>query len=56
MKNEPRAASVIAKTECKLVSLDRHSFKRLMGSLEGLMRRKLEVYENFFTSGQQLVK
>jgi cAMP-dependent protein kinase regulator len=45
MKNEPRAANVIAKTDCKLVSLDRHSFKRLMGPLDGILRRNMEIYE-----------
>ena len=30
LRNEPRAANVIAKNDCTLVSVDRHSFKRLM--------------------------
>jgi cAMP-dependent protein kinase regulator len=47
LKNEPRAANVVAKTNCKLVTLDRHSFKRLMGPLDEVMRRKMEVYEHF---------
>ena len=34
LKNEPRAANVIAKTDCVLVSMDRHSVKRLLGPLE----------------------
>ena len=33
LKNEPRAANIIAKTELKVASLDRHSFKRLLGPL-----------------------
>lgn len=47
MKNEPRAANVIAKTDCKVVSLDRHSFKRLMGPLDTILRRNMENYEVF---------
>ena len=47
IQNEPRAANVIAKTDCKVVSLDRHSFKRLMGPLDGILRRNMEVYEAF---------
>ena len=47
LRNEPRAANVIAKTYCKLVSLDRHSFKRLMGPLDAILRRNMEVYEAF---------
>jgi cAMP-dependent protein kinase regulator len=47
IQNEPRAANVIAKTNCKLVSLDRHSFKRLMGPLDGILRRNMEIYEAF---------
>lgn len=47
MVNEPRAANVIAITDCKLVSLDRHSFKRLMGPIDDVMRRRMETYEHF---------
>ena len=47
LKNEPRAANVVAKTECTVVSMDRHSFKRLMGPLEELLKRNLEIYEKF---------
>jgi cAMP-dependent protein kinase regulator len=47
LKNEPRAANIVCKTDCRLVSLDRHSFKRLMGPLDAIMRRNMEVYEAF---------
>ena len=47
IQNEPRAANVIAVTDCKLVSLDRHSFKRLMGPLDTILRRNMEVYEAY---------
>ena len=47
MKNEPRAANVIAKGDCTVVLLDRHSFKRLLGPIDDLLKRNLEVYENF---------
>lgn len=49
LKNEPRAANIFAKTDCTLVSVDRHSFKRLMGPLDTLMRRRMDVYEHFVT-------
>lgn len=47
IQNEPRAANVIAKTNCKLVSMDRHSFKRLMGPLDTILIRNMEVYEAY---------
>ena len=47
LRNEPRAAYVIAKTDVKIVSVDRHSFKRLMGPLDDILRRNMEVYEAF---------
>ena len=47
LKNEPRAANVIAKGDCSLVTLDRHSFKRLLGPLEDMLKRNMEIYENF---------
>jgi cAMP-dependent protein kinase regulator len=45
LKNEPRAANVIAKTDALVVSLDRQSFKRLMGPMEDILRRNMEVYD-----------
>jgi cAMP-dependent protein kinase regulator len=47
IKNEPRAANVVAVTACILVSLDRHSVKRLLGPLENLLKRNFEIYEKF---------
>ena len=47
LKNEPRAANVIAQTDCILVSMDRHSVKRLLGPLEELLKRNFEVYERY---------
>jgi cAMP-dependent protein kinase regulator len=45
--NEPRAANVFAKTDCVLVSMDRHSVKRMLGPLEELLKRNFEIYEKF---------
>jgi cAMP-dependent protein kinase regulator len=47
VKNEPRAASVIAKTDCKLLSLDRLSFKRLLGPIENILRRNFDAYTKY---------
>ena len=47
LKNEPRAANVIAQTDCVLVSMDRHSVKRLLGPLEELLKRNFDVYERY---------
>ena len=47
LKNEPRAANVIAKTDCSCVSLDRHSVKRLLGPLEELLKKNMEIYEQY---------
>lgn len=41
IKNEPRAANVQAVTDCHVVTLDRHSFKRLLGPLEDILSRKV---------------
>jgi cAMP-dependent protein kinase regulator len=50
IKNEPRAANIIAKTVCRLISLDRHSFKRMMGPLDTIMRRNMEAYDEAYVS------
>lgn len=47
LRNAPRAASVIAKTECIVAYLDRKSFKRLLGPLEEILRRNFKNYEKF---------
>lgn len=47
IKNEPRAANVICRTDCEMVSMDRHSVKRLLGPLETLLKRNFDVYEKF---------
>ncbi len=54
LKNEPRAANIVAKTDVKVVSVDRHSFKRLMGPLDAIMRRNMEVYEAFVGKGEKI--
>ena len=48
LKNEPRAANIIATTPLRLVMLDRHSFKRLLGPMEDILKRNMSVYEQFY--------
>lgn len=43
LNDQPRAASVIAKTDVKVAKLGRDGFKRLLGPVEGIMRQ--EEYE-----------
>jgi len=47
IKNEPRAATVIAKTDCKILSIDRMSFKRLLGPIETLLKRNMTSYVKY---------
>lgn len=44
IKNEPRAANIIAETDCEILSLDRRSFKRLLGPIENILRRNSNDY------------
>jgi cAMP-dependent protein kinase regulator len=44
LKGEPRAANIVAETDLKLLSLDRNSFKRLLGPLEEILNRKSKDY------------
>ena len=50
MKEEPRAATVKAKGKLKLNSVDRDSFKRLLGPLEDLLKRNVNKYEKYMKS------
>ena len=47
LKGEPRAANVIASADCKLVCLDRKSFKRLLGPLDTILQRNMSNYANY---------
>lgn len=48
LKNEPRAANIIATTRLHLASLDRHSFKRLLGPCEDILKRNMDLYKQFY--------
>lgn len=50
LKEEPRAATVRAKGKVKVNSVDRDSFKRLLGPLEDLLKRNTNKYEKYMNS------
>ena len=46
IKGEPRACNIIAKSEnVKVISLDRISFKRLLGPIEDILKRNIDKYQ-----------
>lgn len=47
IKGEPRAANIVATSNLKLISLDRDSFKRLLGPLEEILKRNSDSYIKF---------
>jgi cAMP-dependent protein kinase regulator len=47
LRETPRAANVIAKTELVVASIDRHGFKRLLGPLENILKRNMQSYFSF---------
>lgn len=47
LKDEPRAASIVTKTRVKVASIDRNSFKRILGPLEEILKRNAEKYKKF---------
>ena len=48
IKNEPRAATIKASSdELKVVELQRDTFARLLGPLEDILKRNMEVYAKF---------
>ena len=44
LKDEPRAASIIADSELKVAKIDRNAFKRILGPLEAILKRNAESY------------
>eukprot|EP01016_Furgasonia_blochmanni_P046332 TRINITY_DN6660_c0_g1_i2.p1 TRINITY_DN6660_c0_g1~~TRINITY_DN6660_c0_g1_i2.p1 ORF type:complete len:248 (-),score=94.50 TRINITY_DN6660_c0_g1_i2:273-1016(-) len=47
LKEIPRQANIIAQTELKCVTLDRNSFKRMLGPLEDILKRNTHRYQKF---------
>jgi cAMP-dependent protein kinase regulator len=47
LKGEPRAANIVAVGPLKLISLDRNSFKRLLGPIEEILKRNSEQYAKY---------
>ena len=48
LKGEPRAANIIATSDLQVVALDRHSFKRLLGPMEEILKRNMSVYQQYY--------
>ena len=44
IKGDPRAANVIATSDLRVISLDRNSFKRLLGPIEDILKRNSDTY------------
>lgn len=44
IRNEPRAATVIAKSDCRLLFIDRKTFKQLLGPMEDILKRNASQY------------
>lgn len=47
IKGEPRAANIVATSALKCASLDRRSFKRLLGPIEEIMKRDAIEYNKY---------
>ena len=47
LKNEPRAANIVATTRLQVVSLERKSFRRLLGPIDAILMRNMENYQKF---------
>ena len=49
LRDIPRSATVVAKTQVKVASIDRNAFKRLLGPLEEILKRNAERYKKFIS-------
>jgi cAMP-dependent protein kinase regulator len=47
LKNEPRAANVIATSDLGLLALDREAFTRVLGPLNDILKRNTKKYEKY---------
>lgn len=55
IKNEPRAANILASTDCTVLSLERKSFKRLLGPIENILKRNSNDYLKYMGNQQNLI-
>lgn len=47
VKNTVRQASVKAVTNCRVVSVERDAFKRLLGPIEDILSRNMDKYKKY---------
>jgi cAMP-dependent protein kinase regulator len=47
LNSKPRAASIKATSKLKLMSIDKASFKRLLGPLEEILKRNMQKYISY---------
>ena len=47
IKNTVRQASIRTETDCRLMSIDRDSFKRLIGPIEDILMRNMKKYKKY---------
>jgi cAMP-dependent protein kinase regulator len=45
LRGEPRAANIVARGKLGCVTLDRQSFKRMLGPLDSILQRNAVKYE-----------
>ena len=51
IRGEPRACNIIASSDTvKVISLDRISFKRLLGPIEEILKRNIDKYQNIMSA------
>ena len=49
LTNDPRAANIIATSDVVCVSLERATFKRVLGNLEDILKRDMDKYNKYTT-------
>ena len=47
VKNCVRQASIKAETDCRVMSIDRDTFKRLLGPIEEILKRNMDKYKKY---------
>mmetsp|Transcript_11721 Transcript_11721/g.10353 ORF Transcript_11721/g.10353 Transcript_11721/m.10353 type:complete len:151 (+) Transcript_11721:407-859(+) len=54
INNAPRAANVVSKSETHIVSLDKETFKRVIGSADELLQKNISIYEKYSKIEQEV--
>jgi len=47
LTDKPRAANIVATSDCRVLTLDRPSFQRVLGPVSDILKRNMRNYDSY---------